>query len=69
MTTETVARTGYQVYHVGFLAKDREHNYELNKLANQHWKDAEDGRCLLLQRKLSADSYEYRRIERNGRSN
>jgi hypothetical protein len=57
-----------QVYHIGLLAFDRKRNPIVDEKARAAWRDYEQGRALLVQRRLRDGSfparYEYIRVER-----
>jgi hypothetical protein len=59
------------VYHVGQLSFDRKRNPTVDEKARAAWRDYEQGRALLVQRRISGSGissrYEYIQVECRGR--
>ena len=48
-----------EIYHRGFLIRDREENQDLNQKAAEYLRLAEVGKAFLLQRRIRNFEYEY----------
>src|SRR5207244_9900110 len=57
-------QTMTETYHVGYLATDRRRSPQVEVKAAAAWRDYEEGRAVLVQRRIPGGQFEYVRVER-----
>jgi hypothetical protein len=55
----------YEIYHKGMLITDRKYDPALNEKASNYLKLSEQGKAILLQKRISDNAYEYRVYHRS----